>query len=261
MRTSEISLQLSDAPLTIRVAEGGEGQPYLLLHGGAGPGSMRGLSEALSETGTAILPTHPGFDGETKPAWLVSIRQLAEAYIALLDQMGLNNVIVIGNSAGGWIAAEMGLFDPSRIANIVLLNTVGIEPEITGKPIVDPTIVPPDRRAALAFHDPVRFALAPSGTDAAAAMAENQRALRVYAGEPFMHDPTLRTRLAHLLPRTLILWGQSDGIVDLDYGQRFAAAIPNSRFEIIANAGHFPQIEQLDTVHQRVAALASVAPK
>lgn len=250
--------------VALHIAETGAGRPFLLLHGGAGPASMRGLGEGLSQIGSAILPTHPGFDGRLRPSWLTSIRQLAEIYTALLaeiytallEEMDVRDVTVIGNSAGGWIAAEMALLDASRIAGIVLMNAVGIDADLLGQPIVDPMVVSAEKRAALAFHDPASFAIAPSGPDAATAMAENQRTLRVYAGEPFMHDPTLRGRLADMACPALLLWGESDGIVDLEYGKRFAAAVPGSRFEIVERAGHFPQIEQRDEVLQRIGAFA-----
>jgi pimeloyl-ACP methyl ester carboxylesterase len=42
--------------------------------------------------------------------------------------------------------------------------------------------------------------------------------------------------------------GRLDGIVDKEYGRRFADSIPGARFEIVSDAGHFPQIEQTDKV-------------
>lgn len=252
-------LSLPSGQLPLRVTEAGKGRAYLLLHGGAGPRSMQALCDALAASGKVVLPTHPGFEGEDRPDWLSSIRRLAECYVALLEDMNLRDVTVVGNSVGGWIAAEMGLLGSPRLGGIVLINAVGIDADVSGKPIVDPTAVSPDRRAALAFHDPERFAIAPKDPAGLAAMAENQRALHAYAGEPFMHDPTLRARLAGLSLPTLILWGESDGIVDVDYGRRYAAATHGSRFEIIAKAGHFPQIEQLSDVLHRIAAFGSVS--
>jgi pimeloyl-ACP methyl ester carboxylesterase len=81
-----------------------------------------------------------------------------------------------------------------------------------------------------------------------AAMAANQTASMLYAGAPFMHDPGLRERLAQIRIPTLVLWGANDRIVTPAYGQRFANSIPNARFELIDEAGHFPQIERLDSV-------------
>ncbi|MBS1180807.1 MAG: hypothetical protein H6Q99_687 [Proteobacteria bacterium] len=239
-----------------KLAKGGRISSFT---GAPPPRSMQALFAALAATGRAILPTHPGFDGEARPTWLSTIRRLAECYLALLDEMNLQDVVVVGNSVGGWIAAEMGLLGSPRVGSIVLINAVGIDAEPSGHPIVDPMAVSPEKRAALAFHDPARFAIAPRDPDGLAMMAENQRTLGVYAGESFMHDPTLRARLAGLNGPVLVLWGESDRIVDLAYGRRYAAAIAGSRFEVVAAAGHFPQIEQLDEVQRRIATVVSAA--
>lgn len=253
------SVSLTTGQLPLRVVEAGEGRPYLLLHGGAGPRSMLALFDALAETGKAILPTHPGFDGEERPDGFSSVRQLAECYVALLEDMDLQNVMVIGNSVGGWIAAEMGLLGSPRIGGVVLINAVGIDADVSGKPIADPMAVSPEKRAALAFHDPERIAIAPRDPAGLAAMAENQRTLYAYAGEPFMHDPTLRARLAEMSRPVLILWGESDGIVDLEYGRRYAAAIAGSRLEVVGKAGHLPQIEQLGEVQRQIASFGAAS--
>jgi pimeloyl-ACP methyl ester carboxylesterase len=63
-----------------------------------------------------------------------------------------------------------------------------------------------------------------------------------------MHDPSLHERLSRMPVPSLVVWGESDGIVDIAYGQRFAAAMSDSRFEVVSQAGHFPQIEQLGKV-------------
>jgi pimeloyl-ACP methyl ester carboxylesterase len=238
-------VDLFSETLRLGFSDQGEGRAFLLLHGGAGAASMRGLAQRLSKNGRAILPTHPGFDGEPRPEKFARIADLVLAYLTLIERRSLSSVIVIGNSLGGHVAAEMALLNSPRIAGIVLLNAVGIDTGSPEKSIVDPTKLPPPERAAYAFHDPKKFAFAPPSPEALAIMAENQRVLRVYAGE-HMYDPTLHSRLAKLSAPTLVAWGASDRIVDVDYGRRFASAIPNARFELVSEAGHFPQIEKLD---------------
>jgi len=239
---------------TLRLAftSQGEGRALLILHGGAGPASMAGLADVLAQDAHTIIPTHPGFNGELRPDWFARINDLALAYLALIERLALSNVVVIGNSVGGWIAAEMALRNSPRLAGIVLLNAVGIDTGSVEHPIVDPMPLAPAERAALSFHDPQRFAFAPSGPDAAAAMAANQQTLRVYAGDPFMHDPALRMRLAQMPIPALLAWGESDRIVDVAYGQRYANSIPGAHFERVPEAGHFPQIEQRDLVVQLI---------
>lgn len=234
--------------LELSFSDNGAGRPYLLLHGGAGPQSMNGLGAALQKSNRSIVPIHPGFAGKPRPEWFTRISDLALAYLALLERLELQNVVIVGNSVGGWIAADMALRHSPRIAGIVLLNACGIDTGSPTKHIVDPMKLAPAERAALAFHDPARYAIVPTTPEALAEMAANQSTLRIYAGEPFMHDPSLHARLSRMPVPSLVIWGESDGIVDIAYGQRFAAAMPNSRFNIVPQAGHFPQIEQLDKV-------------
>lgn len=246
MNTHVFSLLAETVALAVDTR--GSGRPYLLLHGGAGPRSMAGLAQALAPTGHAVLPTYPGFDGQPRPDWLRRIDDLATLCLALLDRLDLREVVVVGNSAGGWLAAELGLRASPRIAALALLNAVGLAPTAATGDIADPARLAPAERAAYAFHDPARYAAAPATAEAAAALAANQQALRVYGGQPFMHDPGLRDRLPALRLPTLVLWGASDRIVTPAYGRQFAELIPRAQFVVLPQAGHFPQIEQLDEV-------------
>src|SRR5258708_3623028 len=208
MNTQKQRVSLLSETLPLAFARQGEGRAFLLLHGGAGPGSMMGLAGALAADANVVVPTHPGFDGEPRPDRLARIDDLVIAYLALLERLELKKVVVVGNSVGGWIAAEMALRKSPRIAGIVLLNAVGIDTGSPERSIVDPMKVPRSELPALAFHDPKKFALAPSSPEAAATIAENQRSLRVYSGEA-LHDPTLRARLAQLSAPALVVWGRA----------------------------------------------------
>jgi pimeloyl-ACP methyl ester carboxylesterase len=231
-------LNLFGNTLRLNVLDIGNGPIYLLLHGGAGPQSMQGLAEALSVNGRVLLPTHPGFAGQPRPDWFHRPQDLVLAYLALLDELDAQKVMIVGNSFGGWLAAEMALRRSDRIAAIALLNAVGIDTGSVEKTIADPARFSPGEVAAMAFHNPAQYALTPASPEAAAAMAANQKALRVYAGSTFMHDPTLHDRLALMSVPAKVIWGESDRIVDVDYGRRFADAMPGAEFITIAQAGH-----------------------
>jgi pimeloyl-ACP methyl ester carboxylesterase len=47
---------------------------------------------------------------------------------------------------------------------------------------------------------------------------------------------------------TLVLWGDSDRIATPEYGRAYASSIPRARFQIVADAGHLPQVEKPDAV-------------
>jgi pimeloyl-ACP methyl ester carboxylesterase len=233
----------------VRVDEIGEGQPFLLLHGGAGPDSTGRFAELLaaSTPARAINPTHPGFGGTSRPESLHTIRELAALYVTLVDALDLDDVIVVGNSVGGWIAAEVSLLRSPRVTGAILIDAVGIE--VPGHPVADFFSLSMDQVFALAFHNPERFRVDPTTlTPAAKAIvAGNREALATYC-ENGMTDPTLLERLSTLELATLVLWGESDRIADPDYGRAYADAIPMARFHLLRETGHQPQMETPDKV-------------
>ena len=165
----------------------------LLLHGGAGPRSVAGLAAMLSEHAYVVVPTHPGFDGTPRVPWLDSAADLADAYLDLLEELGLDVVMVIGNSIGGWIASEMALRDiHGRVTSLVLLNANGIRPDSPAQ-VTDIRGLPPQAIGRLSFHNPaLRPDPAAMTAEQRAVMAANQQVLAVYAGEDFMFAPKLR---------------------------------------------------------------------
>ena len=218
----------------------------LYLHGGAGPRTMLGLAAALAEHTYGIVPTHPGFEGTVRPDRFDTVADLADAYLDLLDQLGLSDVMVVGSSIGGWIASEMALRDNHhRISSLVLLNAVGIKAFGTEQ-VTDVRKLAPPQISELSFANAAFRPDFASFTDEQRAVsAANQQTLAVYGGEHFMHDPKLRRRLHRITIPALVVWGEHDGIAPLGYGRDFAAALGNGHFAPIADAGHFPQIEQI----------------
>jgi pimeloyl-ACP methyl ester carboxylesterase len=235
--------------MDIAIAEFGtdtEGSGVLYLHGGAGPRTMLGLAGALAEHVYGIVPTHPGFDGQPRPDRFDTIADLADAYLDLLDELDLTGVMVIGNSIGGWIASEMALRDNhKRIGALVLINAVGIKAK-GAEQVVDTRQLAPPQMSELAFANPAfRPDFASFTDEQRAATAANQQTLAAYAGEAFTHDPKLRRRLHRITIPALVIWGEQDGISPLGYGRDYAAALADGHFAPIADAGHFPHIEQI----------------
>ena len=236
-------------PVEVTLTDYGSGQPFLLLHGGAGPQSVATFAELLAATRDVrvLAPVHPGFGGTPRPETLDSIRGLAALYGALLDQLDLADVTVIGNSIGGWITAEFALRKSARVSGIVLIDAVGID--VPGHPVADFFALTMAEVFALSFHNPEPFRIDPATLPPAARAiaAGNRAALAAYAGTS-MTDPALTGRLATLEIPALVLWGDSDRIVDADYGRAYAAAIPMARFQLLPGTGHSPQLETPDQV-------------
>jgi pimeloyl-ACP methyl ester carboxylesterase len=241
----------------VTFTERGSGQPFLLLHGGGGPQTVSAFADLLASKRPArvITPTHPGFAGTPRLESLASISGLAQLYVALLADLGLRGVTVIGNSIGGWIAAEMALADTDRISSFVLVDAVGIV--VPGHPIADFFSLTPRQVAELSYHDPDKFGIDPStlSPEAVKVMTGNRATLSVYAGTS-MGDAGLSARLSAVARPTLVVWGDSDQIADADYGRAFADAIPGAQFQSLAGTGHLPQIETPEALLDAVWAFA-----
>src|SRR3569833_1054682 len=120
----------------VTVQEGGSGQPVLVLHGGGGPATVASLTAHLAGVCRVVAPTHPGWNGTARPESLHSIAKLAEVYLGFLADEDLRDVVLVGSSIGGWLAAEIALGDAEhRVGGLVLIDAVGVEVE--GEPVPD----------------------------------------------------------------------------------------------------------------------------
>jgi pimeloyl-ACP methyl ester carboxylesterase len=236
-------------PVEISLEDAGEGQLFLLLHGGGGPDTMTRFGQRLAESHPArvLVPTHPGFGGTIRPEKLDTIRRLAALYVALLGDLDLSDVTVVGNSIGGWITVEMALIESPRVSDIVLIDAVGIE--VADQPVADFFTMGYDEFLERAFRNPDPFRVDPTALSPAAqaAAAANRSALATYTGGE-MDDPTLAERLGGLEIPALVLWGDSDRIARPEYGRAYANSIPTARFQILTDVGHLPQVEKPDAV-------------
>lgn len=225
---------------------------YLLLHGGGGAPTMTSFATLLAaRTGAPVLaPVHPGFGGTPKPAGLTGVRELARYYVEMLDSSDLTDVVVVGNSFGGWLAAEIALLTSPRVSGAMIVNGIGAE--VDGHPMTDVRGLSVAEIRSFSFHDPSKLPVPPSG----AGPSPDVQALVGYTG-PSMSDPTLLGRLAGVRIPVHVLWGESDRIVDPAYGKAFAAAIPSATFTLLPRTGHLPQVETPDEL---ITAMTSLMP-
>lgn len=240
-RTETATLQVgSMGPVEVTFQDRDRTRPFLLLHGGGGPATMTGFADLLAERthSRVLLPTHPGFCGTPRNPALTSVSDLAKAYVAMLETLDLSDVTVIGNSFGGWLAAEIALQGSPRVSGGVIINGIGIEVEAA--PTTDVSGLTPAEVLAHSFHDPRRAPMPPS--TGGKEPGPDIPALIGYTG-PTMSDPTLAKRLSDTHVPFHVLWGESDRIVTPDYGRAYAAAIPMATFTLLPRTGHMPQIE------------------
>lgn len=240
IQVSTLQIGAADASIEVTLQARDRTRPFLLLHGGGGVPTMAGFADLLAERthSRVLLPTHPGFGGTAKAAALTGVGALAQAYVAMLEQLDLTDVTVVGNSFGGWLVAEMALRHSPRVGAAVIVDGVGID--VPGHPLTDVSGLSRTELLSYSYHDPSKAPVPPAG--AGGGPGPDVLALIGYTG-PTMSDPTLAQRLGEIDVPVHVLWGESDRIVDPEYGKAYAAAIPGATFTLLPRTGHLPQVE------------------
>ena len=228
----------------------GEGETVLILHDVEYVNEPRLFIESLAERFAVVAPSHPGFGSSELLSGFDSAEDIADLYLDLLDEIGPAHVIGMG--FGGWLAAEMAVRCIHNMLNLVLVDAVGIK--TAGREtaeIADTFVMYPGEFLQCAWHDPARAeahmklpGLGTHSEDELRTLLRNRESAALFGWNPFMHNPKLRRRLRRIKVPTLVIWGESDGVVSVEYGRAYAESIPGARLEIIKAAGHYPQLEQ-----------------
>jgi len=229
----------------------GSGPPLLFLHGGDYVAQNRAFLDRLAGRFRVIAPRHPGFGETPRPSWFRSVHDIAYLYLDLIDRLDLKDTLLVGHSFGGWVALEMAVRSEARLSRLVLIDSLGLK--FGGREereIADIYALPAGEVVERSFADQSRGLPDYAALDEPAllAIARDREATALYGWKPYMHDPALVHWLHRITRPTLVLWGEKDGIVAPSYGENLAAALPRGRFELVAGAAHYPQIEQPEAV-------------
>jgi pimeloyl-ACP methyl ester carboxylesterase len=247
----------------IEVVRRGAGKPLLLLPAEDMLEADSAFVAGLAQRFEVIIPSPPGFGRSSRPDWLEAPSDLAYLLLSLMKKLGLARVPAIGCSLGGWIAAEMAVMDDDCFARLVLIDPYGVKlGGPTERDFVDLWQLSPQKRDALKWREPEKAQRDTTklNNDELARIARNLESFARVAWEPYLHNPKLKHLLYRIAVPTLLLWGEADGIATPDYARGFAKLIPNASVSTVAAAGHYPHLEQPDTVLKRVSEfLAGVA--
>src|SRR5262249_42251374 len=118
---------LSVHGVTLEILGRGRGRPILWLHGEDGLDPSAPFIDLLAAHGRVVAPSHPGFGHSPDASNVDSVDDLAYLYLDLLTERNLRDVIVIGSSLGGWIAAEMAVKSGERFGGLVLVAPLGVK--------------------------------------------------------------------------------------------------------------------------------------
>jgi pimeloyl-ACP methyl ester carboxylesterase len=110
---------------SIYFREYGRGEPLLLIHGLGSSGADWGLQlPVLEKRFRVIVPDLPGSGRSQSPREEYSIAGFASALWALLDQLKIDRVNLVGFSMGGAVGFEMSLQRPDGVHRLGLINSL-----------------------------------------------------------------------------------------------------------------------------------------
>jgi len=106
------------------------GKTVVLLHGKNFNGAYwKTTIEALTKEGfRVVVPDQIGFGKSSKPIeYQFSFQQLAQNTKAVLDELKLNKIYLLGHSMGGMLATRFSLMYPEMVEKLILENPIGLE--------------------------------------------------------------------------------------------------------------------------------------
>jgi pimeloyl-ACP methyl ester carboxylesterase len=247
----------------------GSGPPVVLIHGMVNSSRhWRSVALALADRYTVIAPDLIGHGDSATPRGDYSLGAHATSIRDLLAVLGVDRATIVGHSLGGGVAMQFFYQFPQRTERLVLVSSGGLGHEVS--PLLRSATLPGvSALLALAAHprllSGLRHAgdsLSRSGSRQGVYLQAIARALRPLeqpgARTAFLHtlravidvhgqrvSATDRLYLLESLP-TLVVWGERDNTIPLAHGRSAHAAIPHSRFRTLAQAAHFPHLEDPD---------------
>lgn len=238
----------------------GRGPALVYLHGPWGLNPDRAFIARLAGAHTVYAPRHPGTTpGDPNEVhafndWL----DLLVYYDELLDRLQLDRPLsFVGHSFGGLVAAELAAMSPKSVGILALIDPIGLWRD--DLPVKNWMVLSDTERRPSLFADPKgdaaqQFFAIPSDpderVDVLAQFVWSQACTGKFVWP--VPDRGLKQRIHRIAAKTLIVWGDSDGIVAPDYAKEFAKRIGGARVQMIAKAGHLPQLEQPEAVAKAV---------
>jgi pimeloyl-ACP methyl ester carboxylesterase len=241
--------------VTVKLHRAGRGPTVLLLHGAGGVPQWLPFFDTLAERYELLVPEHPGFGGSDDPKWIRSMPDLALFYLDLIEEAGLDGIHLIGNSLGGWLAAEILIRDRARFRSLVQLAPAGIRTK--GVHGGDNFIWGPEEAVRNLYHDQTFaeriLALTPTETQIDV-MLKNRFTATKFGWQPRWFNPDLEKWLHRIKLPALVMWGDDDKILPPANAALWRQRLPDARVIMLNDCGHLPHVEQADAVARHVLA-------
>lgn len=247
------------AGVSLELLKLGHGRPLLFLHGMDGLEGSLDVIRELSKQFEVFAPSHPGFGASELPSSFDTIDDVAYLYLDLLEKLNLTNVIVVGMSFGGWVAAEMLIKNQAGVSQLVLGAPLGLRTSDRRKRDMKDIFMMPAREAQqlLQLTPYAEPDLASADEKHVRQVLRSREAVSLYGWSPYLNNPKLAQRLHRVGVPTLVIWGLDDALIPVKYGAEYARMLRNARLETIDHCGHRIYVDQPDKLMQLIGRFSS----
>ncbi len=204
-----------------------EGSPAVVLVHGLVVSSryMIPTAQQLAPHHGVYVPDLPGFGRSEKPPSVLDVAGLSDSLAAWMETVGLRSAVLVGNSVGCQVVADLALRHPERVERAVLQG-----------PTMDPEARTTLRQAA-------RLAL--DGTREPPSLLPIMLLDYLSAGlrrsfSTFQHalKDRIEEKLPHVRVPTLVVRGERDPIVPQRWAEGVAGLLPEGRLVVVPGAAH-----------------------
>jgi pimeloyl-ACP methyl ester carboxylesterase len=179
-------------------------------------------------------------------------------YQGLLQELGIDEVALVGLGFGGWMAAEMAMCAPRNASHLVLVGAMGVKPPRGD--ILDEAIIGYIDYARAGFHDQSAFD-ALYGAEPSTDQLEQwdlcrEMSFRI-AWKPYKYSQTLPHLLGIARMPALVVWGDNDRIVPPSAGEVYASKLSRARLVTVKSCGHCVEMEKPDELARLVTSFVA----
>lgn len=216
---------------------GGRGAPLVLIHGLSGSGRWwsRNVAE-LARHFEVYLVDLVGFGASRRSRPFV-LREAASVLARWMEQIGIERAALVGHSMGGHIAADLAADFPARVERLVL---------------VDPAVLPMELSHRQHGTSMVREAIQMPVSFVPILVADALRAgpVTIWRAANELLTTDLRPKLARIQAPTLVIWGEHDALLPLDFGKQLGQHLRFEELVVIKGAGHNPMWDRPQAFNQ-----------
>jgi pimeloyl-ACP methyl ester carboxylesterase len=257
------TMEIGGTPVNyVDIGEQGDHRPIVFVHGLSG--QWQNWLENIPRFGEqrrVVALDLPGFGVSPMPREQISIDYYGRVVAELCDRLDLAPAVLVGNSMGGYVAAEAAIDAPEAVERLMLVSAAGIsQSELSvaqvlrvgkifalatrastaqrrrhmARPALRHWILslivrhPTRLRPDIAFEGLVKGANKPGFVDALGACI----------------DYDFRDRLPEIACPTLVVWGEDDAIIPVEDADKYVELIPGARKLVFEDTGHVAMVER-----------------